>query len=281
VPTARELLRDATQRLRAAGVEAPAREAALLLRTLLGMSASALLAHDREPVAAETAERFGLWIARRGPGGPAADHTGTREFFGREFAVDARVLVPRPESEHLIEAALALPLPERAAVLDVGTGSGCLAVTLAAERPHWRLAALDRSLSALAVARANAARHGLAARVALFASDLTAAVRLERFDLLVANLPYVDGRERAAPGLAHEPGAALFAGRGGRAAIERLLGEAAALPAGAWLVCEIGHGQAGALLAGAGPRAWEPGRLVRDLAGRERVLLFRRAARGA
>ncbi len=116
-------------------------------------------------------------VERRAAGEPAAYLLGRREFFGREFGVDERVLIPRPETELLVEIALALPLPDAAAVLDIGTGSGCIALTLAAERPSWKLLATDLSLGALACARANARRLGLDDRVDFVAADLAAAVR--------------------------------------------------------------------------------------------------------
>ncbi len=123
--------------------------------------------------------------------------TGEREFFGRSFRVDHRVLIPRPETEHLIEIALALPLPERARVLDVGTGSGAIATTLAVERPGWRLVATDLSLGALAVARGNAARQGVGARVLAVGADLLAGLELGDFDLVVSNPPYIDPQDLA------------------------------------------------------------------------------------
>jgi release factor glutamine methyltransferase len=278
--SARDLLETARRRLAEAGVERPAREAALLLRTLLGMSDAALLAHDREAVPAAVAARFAERIARRAAGVPAAYLLGEREFYGRPFEVDDRVLVPRPETERLVEIALALPLPERARVIDVGCGSGCLAVTLAAERPEWRLVASDLSPAALAVARRNALRHGVAERVAFVATDLLAALRAPVFDLVVANPPYVAAEERAgaaAEVARHEPHAALFAGEEGLALSRRLLGELAALRPGAWFACEHGAGQRHALAAFA-ERAggWRLHSAHDDLAGHDRDLVWQR-----
>jgi release factor glutamine methyltransferase len=280
VPSARELLDRARERLRAAGVEQPGREAALLLHTLLGMSEAALLAHDREPVDAGIAARFAERVERRLSGMPAAYLIGEREFFGRAFAVDERVLIPRPESEQLVEIALQLPLPERARVLDLGCGSGCLAVTLALERPRWRLVASDLSPAALAVARRNVRRHGVASRVALAAADLAAPLRLEAFDLVVSNPPYVADEDRlgaAAAVARHEPHGALFAAEGGLATYRRLLGELAALRAGAWLACEHGAGQRRSIAALA-ERAggWRLHAAHDDLAGHERDLVWQR-----
>jgi release factor glutamine methyltransferase len=279
--TGRELLEEGRRRLAARGRPSPGREAALLLRHVLGLDESALLARDRQEVAAGAERRFRDLLARREAGTPVAYLTGEREFWGRAFQVDSRVLVPRPETEHLVEIALALPLPERARVLDVGTGSGCLAVTLAAERPVWRVVAVDRSAGALAVARSNARRHGVAARVVAVAGDLLAGLDAGRFDLVVANLPYVDPGERdsLSPEVVdHEPAAALFAGRHGLALVERLIDEAgAALAAGAWLACEIGAGQAAPLLAHARRTGrFTAGEARPDLAGVERDLVWRR-----
>ncbi|HLF56303.1 MAG TPA: HemK/PrmC family methyltransferase, partial [Thermoanaerobaculia bacterium] len=196
--TVRALLTDGRARLRAAGLESPSREAALLLRHLLGMSEAALLARDRDPVAPAVADRFRALLDLRARGVPAAHLVGEREFWGRRFAVDSRVLVPRPETEHLIEIALELPLGANACVVDIGTGSGCLAVTLQAERPSWRVVATDLSPAALAVARKNALRILGRDRLSLVGCDLGTALRLEAFDLVVANPPYVDAAAEAA-----------------------------------------------------------------------------------
>lgn len=279
--TVRELLAPATSRLAEAGVERPGREAALLLRTLLGMSEAALLAHDRDPVAPELAARFAGRIDARARRTPASYLLGEREFFGRDFAVDPRVLIPRPETEGLIELSLQLPLSPRARVLDLGTGSGCLGITLAVERPLWRVVASDASLAALAVARSNAARHGVDQRVRLVAADLAHGMRSERFDLVVANPPYVDEaqREELAPEVReHEPPQALFAGRSGLAIYERLFAELDAVVRGGFLATEIGAGQADAIarLAARAGR-WPLVDRRADLAGVERHLLFRRS----
>jgi len=280
VVTIRELLAEGRRELARPGIEAPGREANLLLKHLLGMTEAALLAHDRRPVPSAQVERFRSWVHDRRRGAPAAYLLGEREFWGRSFAVDRRVLIPRPESEHLVELALALALTSRARVLDVGTGSGCLAVTLAAERPDWRVVASDVSPAALAVARANARRHGVAARLSWLAADLAAAVELGAFDLVLSNPPYVAPDD--APGLAaeirdHEPPLALFAGDGGTAVARRLLAAARALAPGAALALEVGSGQAERLRSTvAAEGGWELITTCRDLAGVERALLWRR-----
>ena len=155
--TVQGLLVEARRRLAAAPFAPPAREAGLLLAHALGVSEAQVLARHDEDVPAAAADRFLALLERRLAGEPFAYLTGEREFYGRGFRVDRRVLIPRPETEHLVEAALALPLPPGPRILDLGTGSGCLAVTLAAELPAATVVATDLSLAALAVARANAA----------------------------------------------------------------------------------------------------------------------------
>lgn len=255
------------------------REAALLLAHTLGLSEPGLLAQDDQALGDEALARYRHLIDRRRAGEPAAYLLGQREFWGRRFEVDARVLIPRPESEHLIEESLRLALPDVARVLDLGTGSGCLAVTLALERPAWRVMATDASLAALAVARRNAGALGAIGRITLAAADLTAGLRLDRFDLVVCNPPYVDRDD--APSLprevaAFEPAAALYAGENGLAVMRRLFTASAALPPGAAVVVELGAGQAeraAALAAAAGLRVE---RVARDLRGIPRVLVAAR-----
>jgi release factor glutamine methyltransferase len=271
VGTIRDEIAEARRRLREAAAEAPGREARLLLGSLLGWSEAALLARDDEPLPGELSARFRELVARREHGEPVAYLLGRREFYGRDFAVDARVLIPRPETEELVAIALALPLPDAARALDLGTGSGAIALTLAAERPTWRLVATDLSLGALACARRNRARLGLDDRVELAAADLAGALRVETFDLVVSNPPYVDPDDEAlvaAHVRIYEPSLALFAGDRGFARIEGLLDGARALRAGAFLAFEIGFGQLDRALALAAARPWLELVEVRDDAAR-------------
>ena len=268
--------------LAAAGIASPGREAALLLGSLLGLSEVQVRARDEQSVEEPLALRFREFLARRVTGEPVAYLLGRREFFGRAFGVDERVLIPRPETELLVEIALAAGLPEAATVLDIGTGSGCLALTLAAERPRWRVLATDLSPGALACARENAASLGLGRRVAFVAADLAGPIALERFDMVVSNPPYVDPLEPALVALdvrTHEPHLALFAAEQGLAILARLFDLAEGLQSGALLACEIGYGQLDAVLALAGERRWlELVEVRTDLAGIARDVVFRRAA---
>jgi release factor glutamine methyltransferase len=296
VPTVGSLLAEAKALLAAAPFRPPPREAHLLLGRVLGLSEARLLARDAEPVAPAAERAFRGLLGRRLAGEPVAYLVGEREFYGRPFRVDRRVLVPRPETEHLVEAALELGregrVPPDARVLDVGTGSGAIAVTLALERPAWRVVGTDLSPAALALARDNARRLG-ARRLRFAAADLTAALRLERFDLLVSNPPYVAHEEAAAlsPEVREfEPHGALFApGAGGRepgtaapgaagtGIASALLESATALPARAPLVLEIGRGQLEAVRALAARHGLSVERVVPDLSGIPRVAVLSRA----
>lgn len=243
--TLSQLLAEARPRLAATPFGAPPREAALLLGWLLGLSEARILAHGEREVPEETAERFRSLIDRRLRGEPVAYLLGEKEFYGRPFAVDSRVLIPRPETEHIVEEALATPLPDRPRILDVGTGSGILPVTLALEIPGARTVGTDISPGALAVARGNALRYGARARFA--GADLGHGLDLSRFDLVVSNPPYIDPGD--APSLSpevvdFEPHLALFGPGTGDSVLARLFSLlGSGLRPGIRAIVEIGFGQ--------------------------------------
>lgn len=272
-PPARELLAEAVASLRAAGVPDAPLDASVLLAHVLGVPRGRLLLEPDAPVAAPDATRFRALVADRARLVPVAYLTGTREFFGVELAVDPRVLIPRPDTECLVEAALALlPPASDAVVVDVGTGSGCILAALLSARPRLRAVALDLSADALAVARRNLPG------VPLVRGAGTAALAPGRVDLLVSNPPYVDPATRPdlAADLDHEPELALFAGDAGRAVLAELLADAPrVLRPGGRLLFEHGHDQ-GAATREAARRAGLAGiETGRDLAGRERFLRAR------
>lgn len=273
-PTVAAALRDAARRLEAVSDTARL-DAELLMARALGVSRSDLLLHHAgDPVPAG----FAGLVARRIAHEPVAYILGRQDFFGRDFAVSSAVLIPRADSETVVAAALAAcPAPER--VLDCGTGSGALLLTVLAERPGAAGVGIDRSHEALAVARANAARLVPDAEVRLVAADWRQAgwdKGLGRFDLILANPPYVEEGAVLPPAVRDwEPAGALFAGPDGlddyRALVPRL---PSLLAPGGVAAVEIGAGQAEAvtrIAQGAGMAA----ALHRDLAGRPRALVLR------
>lgn len=279
ISTAGEVIAAARRRLARAPFEPSTREATLLLAHVLGRDEVDLIAHPRTRLSATEADRFERLLERRLTGEPVAYLTGEREFYGRLFRVDSRVLIPRPETEHLVEAVLALDLPPRPRLLDVGTGSGCLALTLAAERPDARVVATDHSLGALAVASLNRRRLDLEERVRLVAGDLVASLRVDGFDAVVSNPPYIDPAERA--GLSpevrdFEPPTALFAPPGELLLVRRLLDLLAAVRPGTPLLLEIGLGQDEPLARLLKSTPFRLERLLPDYAGIPRVASLRR-----
>lgn len=230
-PTAADLLRTAARRIAGAS---PALDARLILGHVLGRDAAWLLAHGAEVVPPGLVMRFETFVQRRAAGEPVAYVVGAAFFYGREFYVTRDVLVPRPETEHLVEAALdemrardARP-GTRLRVCDVGTGSGAIAITLAAETEDAVVVASDVSETALAVARENAARHGVADRVRFVAGDLATPLGpLGPYDCVVANLPYVPSAvvPRPPDPVGFEPRVALDGGEDGLALYRRLLVE--------------------------------------------------------
>ena len=235
------------------------------------------------PLSGAQKQRFlSLWRRRRA-GEPVQYLLGEWDFFGRTFRVDRRALIPRPETEHLVEEALReVRAPGR--ILDLGCGSGILAVTLALAFPAAVVVAVDVSFAALALARENAASHGVLDRVRLLGADWLSAIGSARFDLAVSNPPYVAVEERETLPVSvrdFEPHRALFASSGGVAEIARLLADVpAVLAPGAPFLFEFGFGQRDAVAAAIETeRAWTLRRFVPDLAGIPRVAVLRRNAR--
>ena len=272
------LLADARRALGAAPFRPPRREAQLLLGHVLELSEAGVLAHPDRAVAQDTVARFQGLLERRLRGEPVAYLAGEREFYGRPFEVDPRVLIPRPETEHLIEAALGLDLPEHPRVLDVGTGSGCIAATLALEFPEARLVATDLSLAALRVAHANSRVHQVEERMTCVQADLAMALQISAFDLVVSNPPYVnvDDPATSLEVSRFEPHLALFAPDAGRAVVEALLEAAQTLRPGAHLLVEIGYDQGRWLRSAVeGRAALELVDLVRDYSDIPRIAIVR------
>jgi release factor glutamine methyltransferase len=255
-------------------VDDPRREAEYLLSELLGVTRASLVARDDEPVPDERAVAFHALVARRRAGEPAAYLVGRRAFWTLDLEVSPDVLVPRPETELLVELALQRIGHLRAPrVLDLGTGSGAIGLAIAAERPDALVTLVDASDGALAVAARNRDRHGLA-RVELLRGDWYAAVGERRFDAIVSNPPYLgaDDPHLATPELRHEPRTALVSGRTGLESLATIAaGACAHLGPGGWLLMEHGADQ-GAAVRDLYRRAdLAEVATARDLAGLERV----------
>ena len=282
VITVGELIEVGARRLpRRAGLPDPRREARWLLARAAGVAEGWLLIHRDAVLPDETAARYLAWLERRAAGEPAHHLTGSCTFWGRDFEVTPAVLVPRPETELVVATALGLSLGVAARALDVGTGSGCLAVTLAAERPSVEVHALDRSLAALEVARRNAERHQVAVRLAC--ADLGSCLA-GGYELVVANLPYIpSGRLAALPlEVRHDPVSALDGGDDGLELIRSLVGDLPRLlAAGGSALLELGENPPDAVAAIADPAGLAVVRRVRDLSGCERVVVLQRTTQCA
>ena len=243
----------------------------LLLAHALGVPRTHLRSHPEAPVAADAAAHYRQLLERRLAGEPLAYLIGVKEFWSLPLKVDARVLIPRPETELLIERALAVWPGPRARVADLGTGSGAIALALASERPAWEIIATDVSVPALEVARANAAALGLG-RVEFRQGSWFAPLATERFDLILSNPPYVAAGDPALAALAGEPRLALSPGSDGLACLLQIARDAPAhLAPGGWLMLEHGATQAAHVrdaLVQAGMRSV---RSHCDLAGLERI----------
>lgn len=268
--------------LAAARGRIPASEARMFLREITGCSAAQVAAYPERALDAGQAARYVELLDRRAAGEPVAYLLGEREFYGRSFRVSPAVLIPRPETELIVDLVKARVAPGTApAVLDLGTGSGALAVTLALEIPTARVTAVDLSPTALEVARGNAAALG--AQVRFVESDWFAAVGAERFDIIVSNPPYIvdDDPHLAEGDVRFEPRSALASGRSGLDDLMRIAaGAPAFLAPGGWLLMEHGYDQAEAVCALLGAAGFASVESARDLAGIERVTLGRYPLRG-
>src|SRR6185295_3985535 len=280
-----ETILQGAHRLRRAGVPEARREADSLLAFVLNRDRTFILSHAEDAISDEQAERYRGFLDRRALGEPLQYITANQEFFGLDFEVTKDVLIPRPETELLIETALKL-FARSADIFfcDVGTGSGCIVVTLLQQLPQARAVALDISPGALAVARRNAARHAVSERVDFIVSDCFAALSEQdphpSFDLIVSNPPYVE--EGAMAGLQrevrdYEPRNALAAGPDGLAIVRRLLIEAQGfVKAGGYFLFEIGFNQAAAVTQLLDPRIWKLIRIYEDLQGIQRTVALER-----
>jgi release factor glutamine methyltransferase len=284
----RGALREGMARLRAANVPSHSLAAELLLMHALGRDRTWMYANPESALDEATAASFFQLIARRAAGAPTQYLTGKQEFWGLEFEVTPAVLIPRPETEHLVEVALERLGAERVSVplrvADIGTGSGCIAIALARELPRAEIFGTDISAEALAVARRNAEKHGVTARVRFVECNLLdgAPTDAGTFDLIVSNPPYV-AREEAAQlpreVREHEPHEALFAGPGGAEIYAPLVAQAAKrLRSGGLLVVEIGYGALERVRPLLGDsNTWTDVRVTSDLAGIPRVISAERA----
>lgn len=226
------------------GLPDPHREALFLLSAAWKVGEVWLRIRPEQVVPVETEMLFLGWVERRAAGEPAEHLVGRCSFWGRSFKVTPSVLIPRPESELMIEAALEATLPAQARVLDVGTGSGCLAITLGLENAEFRVVGIDRSLKALQVARKNAVDHKIG--VDWICSDLTSSCG-PGFDLVVANLPYIPTGWLGSLGLelSHEPSTALDGGQDGLDLVRPLIGDLNRILAPQGLcMLELAEGQA-------------------------------------
>jgi len=277
--TLRDALASAISRLTVGNVPSPRLNAELLLMFTLDCDRAYLHAHPERELTEEEMIRYDHALAQRSSGLPTQYITGHQEFWSMDLLVTPAVLIPRPETEHLIESVL--PLARALAnprIVDVGTGSGCIALALAKEVRQAEILATDISPAALEVAHANAARHQLEPRIQFHQADLLLGLQAKPFDLVVSNPPYVGDSEADQVQLEvrkFEPREAVFAGPTGLEIIERLVPQAqAALKPGGWLVMEI----SGTIVAGVRRllAGWNGVEITTDLQGIPRVVEARR-----
>jgi release factor glutamine methyltransferase len=277
--TISEAVARARQQLTAGGVpadEAPG-DAEVLARHVLGWDLAHYAVGLRDTAPAAFLNTYDALVARRLRREPVSQIVGHREFWGLDFEVTRDVLTPRPETELVVQAAIDLwPTQPISPIVDVGTGTGCIVTALAVELPDARFIASDASLPAVTLARRNAAKHGVAGRIAFL--HTTVVPPENDIGMIVSNPPYIplSHRDTLPPEVREfEPELALFGGHDGLDMYRRLLRSSRDVDEGGWLIVEVGYDQATAVRALADPRHWEPGRTYTDLQGIERVLTFR------
>ncbi|MFN0084211.1 MAG: peptide chain release factor N(5)-glutamine methyltransferase [Blastocatellia bacterium] len=281
-PTIAETMQRAGEALRAASIPNDLLDAQTLLAHALGRDRTYLIVNFNQKLTAEQVSTHRQLIARRAAGEPLQYITGHQEFFGLDFEVTPDVLIPRPETELIIEEALRIAEEDELrhpVILDIGTGSGCVALAIARELPEARVIAADISPAALRVAKRNSVRHNLA--VSLVGSDLLGAFAETPFaDLILSNPPYVAESEMAAlqrEVREWEPRIALTGAADGLGFYRRLLADAPArLKSGGHLICEMGHTQSEAISAIVDRRQWAAPRLIEDLQGIPRTIVLRK-----
>ncbi|MGA2966187.1 MAG: peptide chain release factor N(5)-glutamine methyltransferase [Terriglobales bacterium] len=288
----RQALNSGIERLTSARVPSPRMNAELLIMFTLDCVRAYLYAHSERELTPDETRRYDEALARRATGVPAQYITGHQEFWGLDLIVSPAVLIPRPETEHVVEAALELaradgrgrPSPHELRIVDVGTGSGAIAIALAKELPTAEIHATDISAEALEVARANAARHELTSRIEFHLADLLGVFSPASFDIVVSNPPYVGESEEDCVQLEvrkFEPRNAVFAGPSGVEVIERLIPQAQiALRPGGWLVFEISGTIADRVRSLLSNWDWNAVEIRNDLQGIARVAMARKPAIG-
>lgn len=281
-------MKSALAQLRSASVPSHTLAAELLLMKVLERDRTWLYSHSEEHLSPQQCVDFQRLVARRCAGEPTQYLTGRQEFWGREFEVGPGVLIPRPETEHVVELALEMLGPpsenEHFKIADIGTGSGCLAVSLALALPRSQVVATDVSADALAYARRNAERHGVTSRIEFRQSNLLDSCSPQSFDLVVSNPPYVGRRDAATlprEVREHEPPEALLGGDEGFEFYDALVAQARnALPPSGVLVLELGYNSLARVCSLLdSPPAWSDVRVTNDLAGIPRVIGARKALR--
>lgn len=282
VSTIGEAIQKAAQILRSAGVPEARREAGSLLSFVLGKDRTFLISHAEDQLGKDSLEKFQAIVERRAKGEPLQYIVGVQDFFGREFRVTPDVLIPRPETELLVEAALEIVTDVASFVCDVGTGSGCIAITLLCELHEVQVVAVDKSMAAIEIAKLNAVKHSVSNRILFAVSDCFQSLdsSQNQFDLIVSNPPYVSGAVLA--GLQrevrdHEPMLALSPGPDGLSIIRRLLREAPPfLKNKGHMLMEIGFGQSEEVERLVDAAVWNLLEIRPDLQGIPRIVVLQK-----